>query len=94
MQHRDALHQLIAQALASVTKAEIRRRSVAARVPAGVVLTFDEVLEDEHLAQREFWQQIENTDGRHYRAPSLGFCIDRKARRPMVLQSVEQDQML
>jgi crotonobetainyl-CoA:carnitine CoA-transferase CaiB-like acyl-CoA transferase len=65
-----------------------------ARIPAGVVLTFDEVLEDEHLAQREFWQQIKGTDGHDYRAPSLGFCIDRRTRRPMALQSVEQDQML
>ena len=94
MQHRDALHELIAQALASVTKAEIRRRSVAARIPAGVVLTFDEVLQDEHLAQREFWQQIQSPNGRVYRAPSLGFCIDRRARKPMALQSVEQDQVL
>ncbi len=88
MQHRDALHELIAQALATVSKAEIRERAIAARIPAGVVLTFDEVLEDEHLGERNFWQSIEDSDGRHYRAPSLGFCIDGRARAPMTLQKV------
>tara|TARA_B100000900_G_scaffold40732_2_gene30513 strand:+ start:472 stop:1404 length:933 start_codon:yes stop_codon:yes gene_type:complete len=91
MQHRDALHELIAQALATVSKAEIRERSIAARIPAGVVLTFDEVLEDEHLAERDFWQSINNGDGRDYRAPGLGFCIDGRARAPMTLRKVELD---
>ena len=91
MQHRDALHELIAQALATVSKAEIRERSIAARIPAGVVLTFDEVLEDEHLAERDFWQSINNGDGRDYRSPGLGFCIDGRARAPMTLRKVELD---
>ena len=91
MQHRDALHEIIAQALVTVSKAEIRERSIAARIPAGVVLTFDEVLEDEHLAEREFWQSIKNSDGRDYRSPGLGFCIDGRARAPMALQKVEVD---
>ncbi len=94
MQHRDALHELIAQALVTVSKAEIRERSIAARIPAGVVLTFDEVLEDEHLAEREFWQSIKNSDGRDYRSPGLGFCIDGRARAPMALQKVEVDGFL
>ena len=94
MQHRDALHALIANALGAVSKAEIRRRSVAARIPAGVVLTFDEVLADEHLAERGFWQRVENSDGRHYASPSLGFCINGRARKSMTLQKIEADESL
>ncbi len=58
IEHRDALHALISEAIADVPKATLRERANEARIPAGVVQTFDEVLADEHLASRDFWQSI------------------------------------
>lgn len=91
MQHRDALHQLIAQALAKLTKQDIRARATQARVPAGVVLTFDEVLQDDHLAQRGFWQSVSNHDGGAYQSPGLGFCINGTRPAEMHLQAPDTE---
>ena len=88
MQHRDALHELIAQAMATLSKDEVRARATQARVPAGVVLTFDEVLQDEHLAQRGFWQTVHDEKGQSYRSPGLGFCIDARRAAQAHLQDV------
>lgn len=88
MQHRDALHQLISKALISATKREIRERATAARIPAGVVQTFGEVLADEHLAQRNYWQEVTALDGKNLTSPSLGFQINNRARKPLALQRV------
>jgi crotonobetainyl-CoA:carnitine CoA-transferase CaiB-like acyl-CoA transferase len=88
MQHRDALHQLISKALISATKREIRERATAARIPAGVVQTFGEVLADEHLAQRNYWQEVTALDGKNLTSPSLGFQINNRARKPLALQHV------
>ena len=92
MRNRAALHDLIAEVFAPLTKSEIRKRASEARVPAGVVLSFDEVLQDEHLAERGFWQAVSDPTGQSYRMPGLGFCIDRAVRRPMALHSVETGQ--
>ena len=73
MQHRDALHELIAQAMATLSKDEVRVRATQARVPAGVVLTFDEVLQDEHLAQRDFWQSVTDVAGHVIARLAWGF---------------------
>ncbi len=89
MQHRDELHQIIAQALASLSKADVRARATKARVPAGVVLTLDEVLQDQHLAERGFWQTVGDTDGQTYQVPGLGFCIDGKRRVASQLHNLD-----
>ena len=91
MQHRDELHELIAQAMATLSKDEIRVRATQARVPAGVVLTFDEVLEDEHLAYRDFWQSVTDVAGHAYQSPGLGFCIDAQRKPQSQLHVVNSE---
>ena len=56
--HRDALHQIIAAALAPLTRATIEARADATRVPIGIVQTLDDVLADPQLADRDFWHTV------------------------------------
>ncbi len=88
MQHRDALHELIGDALISVTKREIRARATAARIPAGVVQSFGEVLTDKHLAQRDFWQNIRALDHKILTSPCSGFQVNNRARGNFALKHV------
>ena len=62
-EHREALHEIIAAALAPLTKADIQARADAARIPLGVVQSLDDVLADPHLAARNFWQAIATETG-------------------------------
>ena len=88
MQHRDELHELIAQAMATLSKDEIRVRAPCAR--SQVVLTFDEVLEDEHLAYRDFWQSV-TVAGHAYQSPGLGLCIDAQRKPQSQLHVVNSE---
>ena len=63
MLNRDALHDLIAEALASRQKAEIQQRAMECRIPLGVVQSFADVLADPHLAERDVWQEIADANG-------------------------------
>ena len=56
--HRDALHEIIAAALAPLTRATIEARADATRVPIGIVQTLDDVLADPQLADRDFWHTV------------------------------------
>ena len=56
--HRDALHEIIAAALAPLTRASIEARADATRVPIGIVQTLDDVLADPQLADRDFWHTV------------------------------------
>ena len=69
MRNRDALHDLIADILAPMSRAEIEQRIDECRIPVGVVQTFDEVLADPHLAVRDMWQTLETPDGARLRSP-------------------------
>ena len=80
MANRDALHEIAAAALAELTKADIEARAEACRIPLGVVQTFDDVLADKHLAERDFWQQIVQPDGSLVKSPSLPYRINHAAR--------------
>ncbi len=59
MENREPLHEIVAAKLSSMTKAEIESRAEECRIPAGVVKTMEEVLADPHLAERDFWQEVE-----------------------------------
>ena len=63
MLNRDALHALIADALAPLPKQRIARRAEECRIPLGVVQSFDDVLADAHLAARDMWQPVRRTRG-------------------------------
>jgi crotonobetainyl-CoA:carnitine CoA-transferase CaiB-like acyl-CoA transferase len=91
MQNRDALHDLIAAALLLLPKQEIQKRATAARIPAGVVQSFDEVLLDEHLASRNYWQQINNLDQQSFTSPSLGYRINQRPQPTFDMQEIRND---
>ena len=76
MANRDALHCLINEAIRDVPKTTLRERATEARIPAGIVQTFDEVLTDEHLCERGFWQTIAYKD-RRLQTPNPPFRINR-----------------
>ena len=63
MANRDALHALVAEALAPRSRADIAERAEACRIPLGVVQSFAEVLADPHLAGRSVWQDLEAAQG-------------------------------
>ena len=57
MQHRDEIHVITAGVLKNMTRDQIQKRAVKCRIPLGAVLTFDEILEDPHLQQRDRWSE-------------------------------------
>ncbi len=75
MENRDALHALIAATLVTRPKSEWQARATDSRIPAGVVQTFDEILDDPHLRAREFWHQT-YLDVKSWQTPGLPFRIN------------------
>ena len=65
MANRDALHEIIASVFINWTRAEIQKRAETARIPLGAALSFTEVLDDPHLAERDVWQFIKNENAEH-----------------------------
>lgn len=63
MENREPLYAIIAAKLSSMTRAEIESRAEECRIPVGVVKTLEEVLADPHLAERDFWQEVEGPLG-------------------------------
>ena len=88
MHNRDALHELVAAALSPLSKGEVRERATAARIPAGVVQTFGEVLSDEHLAERDYWQQVKTLDQQYFTSPSLGYRINQRPQPQFEMQEM------
>ena len=86
MTNRDAIHEIVASVLIDWNKRYVRERATSFRIPAGVVQTFDEVLKDEHLRTRGFWQTVEDEDGARYLSPSLPFRIDKSDRPKLKLR--------
>ena len=91
MAHREALQSVVAEAMAAMTRAEVIARSEALRIPAGVLQTLDEVLEDEQLGAREFWQSVETPGGRAVRSPALPWRVDGTPYPPLRLTEAERD---
>ena len=85
MRNRDALHELIAEILAPLPKAEIQRRADECRIPLGAVQTFDEVLADPHLAVRDVWQGVCSADGTFLQSPRLSWRVDGESRPALEL---------
>lgn len=74
--HRQALKEIIAAAMAELTRAELDERAETFRVPMGVVRTLDQVLVEAHLEARDFWETVIAEDGRPVRSPAIPFKID------------------
>lgn len=89
MANRDALYEIIQEALATVTREEVQARATECRVPVGVVQTFDDILADRHLQEREFWQHVEAAEYGSIRSPSLPFRIDGAPRATLTLTKPE-----
>jgi len=87
MQHRDALHAITAAALADLSKQELVARAEECRIPLGVVQSFDDVLADPHLAARDFFEQVQDSEGVTWRSPGLPFQINRESRRSRTVQA-------
>ena len=85
MTNRDALHGIIAAAVAPLTRDEMLRRASEFRFPLGVVLDFDEVLANEHLAERGVWQRVVDPAGRRLRSPRPGWVIHGESPEPRAL---------
>lgn len=77
MVHRDALIQLLEEALQQKSAAEWDRLLNAADVPAGVILTLPEVLEEPQIKSRKLIKKFENVQGlgRDVSVPRLGFQL-------------------
>ena len=92
MANRDELHHIIQEAIANVDKEELRSRATECRIPLGVVMTFEEVLEDPHLLARDFWQEPIGKQG--LRMPDIPFRFDEiKRNPPSVAQLVDVDEV-
>ena len=76
MRHRDALHELLREAFAPRTKADIAAAAEECRIPLGVVQSFDEVLADPHLEARQMWQSASTAGGRSARSPRPPWRVD------------------
>ncbi|MFV2089797.1 MAG: CoA transferase [Pseudomonadales bacterium] len=64
----DALDAIIVAQLGDKTRAEIMRLGEEARVPTGILQELPEVLADKHLAEREFFLDVDGT-----RVPDIAF---------------------
>ena len=75
-ENRDALHAIIAAAIAPMTRAELRRRAEECRIPIGIVQSLDDVLADPHLATRGFWQTLRGGEAAPVRSPRRAWRMD------------------
>ena len=90
MANRGALHEIIAEAMAPMSKEEVLARATECRIPCGVVLTLDEVLDNAHLDERDVWQEIEGSSGASIRSPRPAWYIHGDAPPSLELASVEK----
>jgi len=78
MQHREALHAIVAEVVAPLTRAELSMRAEQCRIPLGVVQSFAEVLGDPHLAAREFFLSASDGQGAAWLSPDIPFSFTRQ----------------
>lgn len=89
MQNRDALHEIIGEKMSQWSRAEIQQKAEMTRIPVGAALSFEEVLKDEHLEERAFWQTVVDEKGRVLRAPRVPFKIDDLRLDSMTIEKIE-----
>ena len=75
MRNRDALHEITGSVLFGLSRSEIQLRAVECRIPLGSILTFDEVLDDEHLSKRHMWEERALDGDKHVKLPRLPWVI-------------------
>ena len=90
MTNRDALHAIIDEALAPLTRREIQQRATDARIPLGAVLTLDDVLADPHLNGRGVFQDVTGPDGVSVRSPRPAWHIHGEPAPQLTLTEIER----
>jgi len=92
MENREALHAIVGEILAPLSKAEIFARAQACRIPLGVVQSFAEVLDDPHLQARSFFAHSNARDVQPWRIPENPYCINGE-RRTVGLGPITSEQV-
>ena len=87
--NRDELHEIISNVFIQWTRAEVQARAETARIPVGAALDFTEVLDDQHLAQRNMWQSIFDATGQSVKSPRPPFVMDGITRESAELSEPE-----
>ena len=88
--NRKQLYELASCIINTLPVSECVERAERARIPFGVVQTLAEVLEDPHLAERDFWQPIE-IDGQSVLIPRGAYQIHGRAAKPTRPQTLITD---
>lgn len=89
MANRGLLHDIIREAFSVMSRREIDERAETYRVPLGVVRTMDDVLAEEHLHERAFWETITTEGGDEVRSPGLPFNFDDHPRPALSVRGIE-----
>jgi crotonobetainyl-CoA:carnitine CoA-transferase CaiB-like acyl-CoA transferase len=79
--NREPLYELAGSIIGTLSVSECVERAERARIPFGVAQTLTEVLEDRHLAERDFWQPIE-IEGESVRMPRGAYQMHGRAPTP------------
>jgi len=89
MANRAALNAIVADVLSGMSTAEANRRAEECRIPAGVVQSLDEVLNDPHLAARGFWEWVSGSNGTTVRSPGVPWRLGGAQRPALQLTEAE-----
>ena len=74
MANKPALHAIIEEVLGVCTMADVLERGQRqSRVPTGIALSLQQVLDDEHLSSRGAWHTVGDATGQLLRAPAVPF---------------------
>lgn len=85
--NREQLYELAGGVIGTLTISECVARAERARIPFGVAQTLTDVLDDPHLAARDFWQSIE-IDGKSVRMPRGAYQLHGRATEPVKPQTL------
>jgi crotonobetainyl-CoA:carnitine CoA-transferase CaiB-like acyl-CoA transferase len=85
--NRKQLYEFAAGVIGTLTINECVARAETARIPFGVAQTLTEVLDDVHLASRDFWLNME-IDGKSVRMPRGAYQIHGRVIKPKRPQSL------
>ena len=78
--NKEALHAIVGEAMAAMTIAEVDERAETCRVPVGVVRSFGDVLNEQHLDGRDFWETVGDVGGHMLKLPGMPYRFDNEPR--------------
>jgi crotonobetainyl-CoA:carnitine CoA-transferase CaiB-like acyl-CoA transferase len=85
--NRHELYELAASVIGTLSQEECAVRAESARIPFGMVQSFSDVLDDPHLAARDFWQYID-IDGESVRMPRGPYHLQGRETKPVRPQTM------